>query len=101
MRVGIVGCGLIGKRRALVARAAGDAVTVVADVDDERARQVAAECGGEWTADWRDVIERDDVDAVVVATVNKVLAPVTVAAAGRGKHVLCEKPLGRNPVESE
>jgi len=101
MRIGIVGCGLVGKRRALVARDAGDSVQVAADIDVTRAQLVAAECGSEWAADWRDVIERDDVDAVVVATVNKVLAPVTMAAVGRGKHVLCEKPLGCNPAESQ
>jgi len=101
MRIGIVGCGLIGRRRASVARDAGDSVVIVADVDTARAQQVAVECGSLWTADWTEVILRDDVDAVVVATVNKVLSPVTVAAAGHGKHVLCEKPLGRNPVESQ
>jgi predicted dehydrogenase len=101
MRIGIVGCGLIGQRRASVARDAGDSVVIVADVDTVRAQRVAAECDSLWTADWTDVISHDDVDAVVVATVNKVLAPVTVAAARRGKHVLCEKPLGRNPVESQ
>jgi predicted dehydrogenase len=101
MRIGIVGCGLIGQRRASVARDAGDSVVIVADVDAARAQRVAAECDSLWTADWTDVISRDDVDAVVVATVNKVLAPVTVAAARRGKHVLCEKPLGRNPIESQ
>jgi predicted dehydrogenase len=100
MRIGIVGCGLIGQRRASVARDAGDSVVIVADVDTARAQQVAVECGSLWTADWTDVISRDDVDAVVVATVNNILAPVTIAAARRGKHVLCEKPLGRNPVES-
>jgi predicted dehydrogenase len=101
MRIGVVGCGLIGRRRALVAHEAGDAVVIVADVDTPRAQAVAAECGSAWTADWHDVISRGDVDAVVVATVNQVLAPVTIAVAGHGKHVLCEKPLGRNPAESQ
>src|SRR5512136_3406015 len=100
MRIGIVGCGLIGKRRATVAREAGDSVVMVADVDAARAQQVAAECSSQWSADWHAVISRDDVDAVVVATVNKFLAPVTISAAEHGKHILCEKPLGRNPAES-
>jgi len=101
MRIGIIGCGLIGKRRAIVAREMGDSVVMVADIDAARAQQVAAECGSAWSTDWHDVIRCDDVEAVVVATVNKALAPVTIAAAGRGKHVLCEKPLGRNPIESQ
>jgi predicted dehydrogenase len=52
MRIGIVGCGLIGKRRALVAREVGDSVVIVADVDTTRAQQVAAECGG-WSRQTR------------------------------------------------
>ncbi len=101
MRIGIIGCGLIGKRRARVAREAGDTIVIAADVDLSRAREVAQECGGVPVADWREVVSREDVDAVVVATVNKFLAPATIAAASCGKHVLCEKPLGRNPAESE
>ncbi len=101
LRVGIVGCGLIGKRRATVAQELGDQVIVVADVDIARAQQVAQESGCDWTGDWREVVARDDVDVVVVATVNKVLAPITVAAVKAGKHVLCEKPLGRNADEAQ
>jgi predicted dehydrogenase len=100
-RVGIVGCGLIGKRRATVARESGDRVVAVADVDPGRAQSLAQENGCAWTQDWRDVVGRPDVDVVVVSTVNKILAPVTIAAARAGKHVLCEKPLGRNAREAQ
>lgn len=101
LNVAIVGCGLIGKRRAAVARGSGDRVVVAADIDAARAREVAKENGCEWTTDWQEVVSRSDVDAVVVSTVNKVLAPVTIAAARSGKHVLCEKPLGRNAGEAQ
>jgi len=46
------------------------------------------------------VISRSDIDIVIVATVNKFLAPITKSALKYGKHVLCEKPLGRNIEES-
>ncbi len=101
MRVGIVGCGLIGRRRAAVARELGDRVVAVADIDAARAQQVAQENGCAWTTDWQEVVARGDVDVVVVSTVNKVLAPVTIAAAEAGKHILCEKPLGRNADEAQ
>src|SRR3954462_1923427 len=44
-------------------------------------------------SDYREVLKRDDVHAVVIATPNYLPAPITVAAAAAGKHVLCEKPI--------
>jgi len=102
MKVGIVGCGLIGKRRALVVhQSQDDEAVIVADVDESRARALVEETGCLAAGDWRDVIERDDLEAVVVATPNKFLMPVSVAALESGKHVLCEKPPGRNFTETE
>jgi predicted dehydrogenase len=102
VRIGIVGCGLIGRRRAAVIKALShDELVIVADVVEARARTMAAEMGCKATTDWRDVVTRDDVDGVVVSTTNNWLAPITVAALQGGKHVLCEKPLGRNAQEAK
>ncbi|RJR34082.1 MAG: gfo/Idh/MocA family oxidoreductase [Deltaproteobacteria bacterium] len=100
MKIGIVGCGLIGARRARVARAAGDEILLVADINAGAAQVIAAEAGSEWTDDWRVVTGHPQIEMVVVATVNKALLPITVASLQNGKHVLCEKPLGRNGVEA-
>lgn len=100
MRVGIVGCGLIGARRANVALDAGDQVVIVADVAEDRAAAVAATAQAAWTADWEEVVSRTDLDVVVVSTSNDQLAAASVAALRSGKHVLCEKPLGRNAGEA-
>jgi predicted dehydrogenase len=95
--VAVVGCGLIGRRRALSAAAhPGTRLVGVADVEADRARGVTAEAGGEVIADWRAAIERDDVDAVAVCTPNDLLAGIACAALARGKHVLIEKPMGRS-----
>lgn len=97
MKVGIVGCGLIGKRRAnVVHQTKDDELVIVADIDEFRARSLAAEMDCLATTNWQEVVTRDDIEAVIVSTTNKFLMPVTVAALERGKHVLCEKPLGRN-----
>jgi len=102
MRVGIVGCGLIGRRRADVARqSASNELVVVADVDKGRAGSLAREIGCLATTDWREVVARDDIEAIVVSTPNKYLMPVTVAALEHGKHVLVEKPMARNLAEAE
>jgi len=99
MRVAVVGCGLMGSRRATVARQCGSEIVVVADIDLGRANMLAADLDCAATTDWLAAVTRDDVDAVVVSTTNDSLTPVTAAALGAGKHVLCEKPLGRDPVE--
>jgi len=97
-RVAIVGCGLVGVKRA---RALGDSrLVAVADTDAERARRLAAEnpgCAVE--GDWRAVVARPDVEVVIVATTHDSLAPVARAAVEAGKHVLVEKPAARAPAE--
>jgi predicted dehydrogenase len=97
-RAAIVGCGLIGHKRA---RALGDSSLVaVADTDSERARRLAEQHPG-CTAgtDWEATVARPDVDVVLVATTNQALAPVTLAAIRRDKHVLVEKPAARSADE--
>ena len=98
-RVAIIGCGLIGNKRA---RALGQHTLVaVADTDIDRAKQLAANHPSCRTIepDWRKIVARDDVDVVVVATTNDVLAAATLAAVRAGKHVLVEKPAARNAAE--
>src|SRR5258708_14820194 len=48
------------------------------------------------STDYKEILKRDDVHAVVVATPNFVHAPIVLAAIAAGKHVLCEKPLAMN-----
>lgn len=100
MRVGIVGCGLIGARRAAVALDEGDDIIIVADVAEDRAADLATTVRSLWTASWSEVISRPDVDLVVVSTSNDQLAAISTAALRSGKAVLCEKPLGRNSAEA-
>ena len=101
MRVGLIGCGLIGKRRAeVVCRSPGDELVCLADADHGKAAAVAEALGCIPVADWRQVTARDDLDAIIVSTPNKYLAPISVAALEARKHVLCEKPPGRNLQEA-
>ncbi len=100
MRVAIIGCGLIGGKRAKSVAALGHAVVATADAVPARA---AALAGGHPDctpyADWRAAVARPDVDAVVVATINDSLAPITHGAIRAGKHVLVEKPAARSADE--
>ena len=51
-------------------------------------------------ADWRDLVARDDIDAVSVTGPNFIHRDVAVAAAEAGKHLWVEKPAGRNAAET-
>jgi len=105
LRVGIVGCGLIGNKRARVIKDDPEAcLCSVADLDVLRAGGLLKEYGdgkGAAYKDWKEMLDKEKMDAVVVATPNKYLREITLAALQRRIHVLCEKPLGRNLQESE
>lgn len=99
--VAVIGCGLIGRRRARAA--ALDPRTelrVLCDSDAASAAGVEGAAACTVTADWREAIARQDVDVVAVATPNGLLADVATAALEAGKHVLMEKPMGRNLSEA-
>lgn len=91
--VAIVGCGLIGRKRAQAL--AGARLVACADVVQARAEALAPP-GAFASPDWREAIGRDGVDIVVVATTNDKLAEIAVAALDAGRHVLVEKPAGRS-----
>jgi predicted dehydrogenase len=93
--VAIVGCGLIGQKRAKAL--AGARLMACADVNHERAVALAQTVPGAVAADdWRHAIDRRDVAVVVVATTNDALAEVSRFALEAGKHVLVEKPAARS-----
>lgn len=96
--IAIIGCGLIGQKRA---KTLGDS-KLLATVDHvlEKANALAAQHPG-CTAytDWRDAIKRPDIEVVVIATLHATLAEISLACAQAGKHILVEKPGGRRADE--
>lgn len=96
--VAIIGCGLIGTKRAA---ALGEGrLLACCDVVRERAERLArGRPGAEAYTDWRAAVRRPGVDIVVVATTHDLLAPVGCAAAEAGRHVLLEKPGARRAAE--
>ena len=99
MRWAIVGCGLIGQKRAAALRALGHQIVFVNDPAQERATNLARTTGAEIAHDWYTLTERPDIDAIVVATSHEWLSPIAIAGIDHGKHVLVEKPAGRNLAE--
>jgi predicted dehydrogenase len=97
----IVGCGLIGRKRAAaLAGIPGAALRVACDLDPARAADLAKSAPGCATAtDFQAAVGDPQVSAIIIATLNGSLAPIALAAAQAGKHVLVEKPGALNAAE--
>jgi predicted dehydrogenase len=93
--VAIVGCGLIGRKRA--AALAGARLVACADAVPERAADLARRVAGAVAVPGaEEAVRHPDADIVIVATTNDALTPLATAALDAGKHVLVEKPAARN-----
>jgi len=97
LNLGLIGCGAIGQIRA---RHLSPARLVhCVDTDLSRAERAALGAGASFGTDWRELMNRADIDAVIIATPNDMLAQLTRAAIGARKHVLVEKPAARHAGE--
>lgn len=102
MRFGLIGCGGIGQlRAAALGHLKEHTLTVVSDIDLSRARGIADRYGAAVEQDASALVERSDVDAVIVSTPPSMHKEMSVQALESGKHVLCEKPLARTPDECQ
>lgn len=102
LKIGIIGCGLQGKRRAEALKKFPDAELVaVTDVLLPRAKMLAEEMKCKVANNWEDIIAMKEIDIVAVCTPPNAHLPICTAALKQGKHVLCEKPLACNPMEAE
>lgn len=109
LNVGLVGYGFMGRTHS---NAFGQ-VTKFFDVEYQpvlkaicaRSRDKGEAFAAQWgyeaaETDWRRLVERKDIDLIDIASPNDTHAEIAIAAAGNGKMVLCEKPLGRNAAEA-
>src|SRR5215475_9603557 len=100
IRFAVIGCGGMGTGHlnSLVKRSEADNIKVVAvsDVYQRRLTNAIGICKGEGSPDYRRVLERKDVDAVLIATPDHWHAKIAIEAMESGKHVYCEKPMTHN-----
>lgn len=104
VRVGVVGTGGFANQVHLPGYQAHPKAKVVGvcDIILDRAKAAAEEFGATIvTEDYNDLIDRDDIDAIDVATPNNVHVPIALAAIKAGKHVICEKPLAMSYGEAK
>ena len=108
--IGVIGMGWMGNahsRAYLETRNRFDGgeiqprLIICADEVEARAVQAKAQLGFEQhTTDWQEVIAHPDVEVVNIATPNLQHLEIIRAAASAGKHIFCEKPVGRTPEET-
>ncbi|HUC90542.1 MAG TPA: Gfo/Idh/MocA family oxidoreductase [Paenibacillus sp.] len=102
IRVAVIGCGSISKHRHIPEYAMNPNVELVAfcDVVPARSQQYADEYGAKAYTDYKEMLEKEQPDAVSVCLPNALHAPVTIAAAEAGAHVLVEKPMASTEEEA-
>lgn len=95
LRFGVIGLRNFGRGAHIKGIEANDNAELVAvcDVLADLAEQTGKEHGVDFYTDYKELLKRDDIDAVTVATPDQVHEEITVAALRAGKHVLCEKPM--------
>lgn len=99
LRIGIVGAGNIAENAHLPAyeKCSNCEPVAICDIDYERAKRVAEKYNiKEVYGSAEEMLEKCELDAVDICTWNNGHAPVLIAAANAGKHVICEKPLAMN-----
>lgn len=102
LRVAVIGCGAISKHRHIPEYAANPHVELVAFCDpvQERAEHYAGQYGAKAYTDYETLLREVKPDAVSVCTPNALHAPVSIAAAKAGAHVLVEKPMAATEEEA-
>ncbi len=102
LRVGIVGCGKIGQKRAeTILKLGRDSVSGAFDVNKDAMAVLARQTGAKQYGSWQALLKNPNIDAVIAATYHRILPKITIAALTAGKHVLAEKPLGNSAGEAK
>jgi len=100
MNIAIIGCGLIGRKRAL-ALTKNDILVACCDSNPEIGKKFSSDFPCTQYTDYRKLLKEVNCDVVVVAVVNKFAKDIIINSLKAGKHVITEKPLGRNLEEAE
>lgn len=96
LRIGIIGCGLRSGIAKYWHKPDGDSIVVAAcDIIEERVEKFKNEINPDMfvTTDYKELLKREDVDAVAILTPDNLHEEHAVASLEAGKHVYCEKPL--------
>jgi len=99
MKVGIIGCGLIGKKRA-IALDKNDTLVACCDTNNKLGEKFAMEFKCDFYNNHKMLIDDTDCDIIIVSVINKYAKDIVLYALKKHKHILVEKPMGINYEES-
>lgn len=103
MKIGVIGCGTIANAAHIPSYMNNSEAEIVyfCDIIPERAEKAVQEYScGKAVADYMEVLNDPEIEAVSVCTPNNVHAEIAIAALKAGKNVLCEKPAARTYAEA-
>lgn len=111
LRIGLIGCGFMGRTHSngynrienfFPELAWKPQLKAVCSRNPEKVKAFAEQWGYESSeTDWKKLVNRDDIDAIDICTPNDTHAEIAIAAAEKGKMILCEKPLSRTLAEGK
>ncbi len=111
LRIGLIGCGFMGRTHSNAYKRIGDffpelnhkiVLKAVCSRSANKVQAFAEQWGYEsFETDWKALVAREDIDAVDICTPNDSHAEIAIAAAAAGKMILCEKPLSRTLEEGK
>lgn len=96
IQIGLIGAGGMGTQDALTASMIGGVKLVAAcDLYEGRLSQAKEKWGNEifTTKNYKEILERDDIDAVIIGTPDHWHQKISIDAMNKGKHIYCEKPM--------
>jgi predicted dehydrogenase len=103
VRIGVIGCGGISRQNHFPGIALCPKAKLVALCDSDpvslgRAKQDTGVAVA--STSYEEIVKREDVDAIILATPNLTHTPIALAAIAQGKRVLCEKPIAMNATDA-
>lgn len=90
---GVIGLGMGSNRCKMVVNTPGARLVAVADINTQKAQEIANQHGVDWYTDYHKMLERKDLDVAFVMTPSGMHAQMAIDAAQMGKHVIVTKPI--------
>lgn len=101
VRLGLIGLGLIGRAHVKTLAKVEECQLVAVSDTDERHRDVATELGVSFYRDYTEMITKEKLQGVIIATPNHLHAPMGIVCATHGLHLFVEKPIAADLADAD